>query len=706
MKSRSRGQRRGSALILVLMMTLAVAGLSIAAIFLSSSAGLLSRYYDRERDFRLAAEAALAQLRSRLPLDTLMAFPDTGVIQLLAGFQPTDASGASASNVRVNVYAAVTGDTSGLATPHLTLIAASYDANGTRHVRRMDLRRESFSHYAFFTDSFNAAFSFGPGVVHGRVHSNESWRSGTGAAAATYVDTVTAVTALVGTGTYASDTSTAVPRIHYPADSTYPRLQAYADTAKLAFTPVSGSGAGWVKGSRLAFVTVDADGDGSIDADEGFARVFDLADGMDTTRLSVGLVHDQSLFGFTRRQWDNADIQNQCGAWYLRSGRWHFFPVATHRAVWARAVIQATGASAFPDVNPSDMDDMDDYSRTATNLILNQETARCYPAGSPQLMTTERMTNLAGVIGGGVGDTIPFGVIVPPAGWPASAPSGYGGSDTTFTSVVKTCTVSTGGTTGYCNAGTAVTLGSWRAFGGTPVSGIASTIRQPGELPYLWPYGSPRNPKARGMLYASSGPLVVSGELRGSATLLVNGSVRLIEGMSVVNDPSDPSAAACTDRFGLVAVGDILVVDNGLTRGRRIGSIIATISKHLGPARDVELFGSYMSLRGTVGIENYASTGFVPQSCPASAAANTSAGCLRTSGALVMRRFTPHYNGANTGVRYTGMKDPCQATDNRPPFFPLTNRYTFVRTLEIEPSRANTPAKIRSILLRLKGKSL
>jgi hypothetical protein len=52
-------------LILVLLMTLAVAALAIAAIFMSSSAGLLSRFYDKERTYRLAAEAAVEIVRSR-----------------------------------------------------------------------------------------------------------------------------------------------------------------------------------------------------------------------------------------------------------------------------------------------------------------------------------------------------------------------------------------------------------------------------------------------------------------------------------------------------------------------------------------------------------------------------------------------------------------------------------------------------------------
>lgn len=701
MRRRPRQARRGSALILVLMMTLAVAGLSIAAIFLSSSAGLLSRFYDRERDFRLAAEAALAELRSRLARDTVLAIPDTGTVQLLAGFQPLDAAGTP-SSVRVNVYAAVTGDSTGLETPHLTLLAASYDANGTRHVRRMDLRRESFSAYAFLTDSFNSAFTFGPATVHGRVHSNGSWRSGTGGSAATYADTVTAVASLTGTGSYASDTTTAVPLIAYPADSTYPRLAAHADSGDLAFAPVSGSGIGWTGGSRLEFVPVDADADGTVEEDEGFVRVFDLEAGNDTMRLRVGFKHDQSTY----RQWSNVDVQNQCGAWYHRSGRWHFFPVATHRASWAHAVIQATGSSNFPAVNNPTMTTMSGYSRTATNTVLNQSTARCYPAGSPQLMTVERMTNVAGVITGTAADTIPFGVITPPGGWPADAPFGYGGNDTTFTAVAKTCTVSSGGTSGYCDPGTVDTLGTWRAFGGVAVSGVPTTVRQAAELPYLWPFAPERNAKSRRVIHATAGPLYVSGVVRGRVTLFVNGRVEVIDGLSYVRDPADPDATTCSDQLGVLAVADILVADNAINAGRRVGSAFGTITHHFGGARDVALYGNFMSLTGTVGIENYSTTGIVPQSCPASAAANTSAGCLRTSGALVMRRFTPHYNGANTGVRYTGMKDPCQATDNRPPFFPLTNRYRLVRTLEVEPSQANTPAKIRSLLLRLKGKSL
>src|ERR1019366_8319777 len=76
--------RRGSALILVLIMTLSLAGLAMSAIYLSSSAGLLSRYYDRERNYRYAAEAAIALGKSRAQMgDTTMHLLDSGATSLL-----------------------------------------------------------------------------------------------------------------------------------------------------------------------------------------------------------------------------------------------------------------------------------------------------------------------------------------------------------------------------------------------------------------------------------------------------------------------------------------------------------------------------------------------------------------------------------------------------------------------------------------------
>ena len=102
--------RRGSALILVLIMTLSLAGLAMSAIYLSSSAGLLSRYYDRERNYRYAAEAAIALGKSRLQVgDTTLKLPDDSAKVLLTAASLTDANGITIPRVLVNLYGGYTG---------------------------------------------------------------------------------------------------------------------------------------------------------------------------------------------------------------------------------------------------------------------------------------------------------------------------------------------------------------------------------------------------------------------------------------------------------------------------------------------------------------------------------------------------------------------------------------------------------------------
>lgn len=716
--------RRGSALILVLLMTLAVAGLAIAAIFMSSSAGLLSRFYDREREFRLAAESGLELAIARLARDSSLAVPDTGMIQLTAGFQVTDAAGNLLPRARVNVFASQTGDTTGLLLPFVTLLSVSYDANGTRHVRRADLRRESFSRYALFVDSFPTTVTHGPGTVSGRVHSNQDWRGS--ASGNRYRDTVSTVAAISGTGTFDVDSVVGVTRIPYPSDSTFAGLAARAAAADLSFTPVSGSG----RGTRLEFVAFDADGDGVLEAHEGFAKVFDLASaaGIDTTRLraspAVSTGYSTAAGSWLAYyRWDDPIIQNQCGAFYYRDSRWSFFPVSIHRSAWARSVIQRNGSNDEPNVNNGMMNRLDDYSYEAAAEILSDiPTARCFPAGSPYLMPAERFTNVAGAVTGNPAtDTVPFGVVTPSGGWPASASGGYGGTDSTFTDTVRTCTISAASTpAGRCVAGSRAELGIWRAFGGTPVASVAGTVRQERERRFLWPVAAPANPASRGVINSTAGPLYVSGVVRGNVTLLVGGRAAMVDRLTLARDPNDPEVPACDNGLGVVARGDILVVDGLTSRVRRVGRhdvthtwlLDASETVLVGGSSRFTLHGAFMSLAGTFGTENAGATmgdAGAQFSCPTGAASSTASngGCLALTGSAVMRRYSPLYTStANSGFRYEGAVDRCQSRGARAPFFPLTNRLTLVRTLEIEPSQANTPAKIRAILMRLKGRAL
>jgi hypothetical protein len=695
--------RRGSALILVLLMTLAVAALAVAAIFMSSSAGLLSRFYDREREYRLAAESALEITRSRLARSPSIAIPDTGMAQLASGLQLRDADGVVMPRVSANVFAAVTGDTSAAGLPSVSLIAQVYDGNGTRYVRRMDLRRESFSRYNLFVDSFPSGLTFGPGTVTGRVHTNGIWRSGTGSATdQVYRDTVAAVGGFSGVGTFL-DTLSGVTPITYPRDETYPLMSTLATAANLSLAPVTGSGSGWVQGTRVEFVVFDADGDATIEVGEGYARVFDLAAGSDTSRLRASVDPNSWYIAFWAKPWADVSVQNQCGAFYLRAGSWQFFPVATHRAAWARNVIQATGAANYPAITNPTMNSMDDSTYAAASAILSQPTARCFPAGSPYLMPTERMTNATCQVTGTNADVFPYGTAAS-----GCFPSGtrYGGMDTTFTPTARTCGIRANG---LCTGGVSSVLGTWRAFGGTPVSGIASSIRQANELPFLWPISKPSNANSAGVMRIT-GNVFLSGRVRGELTVMVDGSPRIIESLTQVNDPSSPDTEPCADQLGLVAVGDILVADNALLRPKRIGGFppIQSFIRHLGGSRDVQIHAQLMSLTGTVGVENPGTSALSGNAlpCPDGTTANTAGGCFRLVGGAAMRRYSALHSGSNTGLRWAGLSDRCSTSGQRPPLFPLTSRYAVLRSLEVAPTQANNPTKIRALLMRLKGRVL
>ena len=703
--------RRGSALILVLLMTLAVAGLSIAAIFMASSAGLLSSFYDREREYRLASESALERVRARLQRDSSFAIPDTGMVQVVSGERITDADGNALTKARVNVYAAVTGDTTGTEMPTITLIAVAYDAGGTRHVARTDLRRESFARYTLFTDSFPSGLTHGPGSVPGRVHSNGSLRlSGSDNR---FLDTVSVVTSVTGSGTFDIDSLVGVSRVLYPKDSTYPRLDTLAGNANLRITPLSGGRLG----TRIEFVAYNIDGDSILEPHEGFLRVFDADSGSyaDTTRLRATPAVLNSGGQGNYLAWDDPIVQNQCGAFYLRNNRWHFFPVSTHRRSWADDIIASTDDDDYPQIDGDDMDDMDDNDRDAAFLILSQPTARCFPAGSPYLMPAERFTNASGVVTNTASDVNAWGRYAPPGGWPGGAP--YGGSDTTFTRIPRNCSVGNGPTL-LCAPTTVNRVGRWRLFPGTPVAGasVPDSVVQDAELPYLWPLHSSRNASSRGVVSVTSGPIHVSGTIAGQVTLRVNGRVTLVDELKYARDPNDPNVDACTNAFGLLAVGDILVV-NGLTsRVRRISDGGSGSSRRRdgmwGAGPRFTMHGLFMSLGGTVGVEapTYIQGSTNAQIvCPDNANGNPNefnGGCLAVTGGMLMKRYTALHNGTDTGFRYYGATDRCQIAGGRPPFFPMSNRYNVVRTLAIQPNDARTPALIRTLLLRLKGKAL
>ena len=650
-------KRTGSALVLVLIMTLSLAGLAISAIYLSSSAGLLTRYYDKERDYRYAAEAALALGKSRVTADSLMTklptplIPDTTAWKMVNAGSLSDAGGVAIPKIKVNLYVGFTGDTVGRFGNFITLLSQAYDTGGTRHVRRLDLASESFSKFAMFVNTFSAGLAYGNGeFIRGRAHSNQGWFS-SGAPGPTYFDTVSAVGTVSGTATYTYPSLNGVAAVPFPTVAKLAALTGYASAANLQFTPVSGAGTAVTqtcvgcslaapidlsgrttapitpglsapqRGTRVSFRPVDMDGDGTYDQeDEGMMMIFDIALNIDTSAIRVDLPHSGALGH------NSITILNQCGLLVqipligTIPAHTEFFPVARFREKWVRArlklagVTTAVGGTAFSVTDTSSTlaggmglignDSLPTNAAVDSILGRGVGNSRCFPVGSPYLMLTERYVDTNCAVATDTTTTL--------WGWGADqvmttacpATKQYGGQDTTFTASVTRCAIF--GRGGKCKGGFPRSLGAWRTWAGATLPAIPVNVLQAGQKPYLWPLFKPFNLVSKGVINSTTGPVYLGSPndmLRGNVTFYesdVNKDVIFIDDLIYDQDPTT-SAALCRNFLGIIAGRNVIIADNALNRPRPNAG--GTRNYFYG-IPDFTLHAVTMSLTGTVGMED------------------------------------------------------------------------------------------------------
>lgn len=749
--------RKGSALILVLIMTLSLAGLAISAIYLSSSAGLLSRYYDRERNYRYAAEAAIALGKSRLQMgDTTLHLPDTGAVTLLSGASLKDASNNTIPIVQVNLYGGFTGDTIGIYGQFVTFLAQAYDAGGTRMVRRLDFSQESFSRFAMFTNTFSAGLCYGTGeFIRGRAWSNQIWNS-CGPPGPTYYDTVSAASTVSGSATYIFGYQASQTAIPMPTVAKLAALTTYASGANLQFTPVTAtsgsvgptqtSGTSTVdlsgetvttkptQGTRVSFKPVDVNNNGSYEIGEGMMMIFDLAPGMDTASLRV----DFAATPTTVASQSDIVLTNQCGLLMhfaagtvvaggptFASAHNEFFPIARLREPWVRTRIMhgvtAVGSTVIVAGDTAKMDSLPSYKADSLTpkvvftkaLSYGIGNSTCYPAGSPLLMLSERNTTNGCVI------TQATNVVV--YGWGSTggncgASSQYGGMDTTFTPSPMRCAWFGKGTTGRCNGSTGngyqVALGSWRTWAGAALPAIASSVIQATEVPYLWPLWLPYNINSRGVVNATTGPVYVSDTLRGDITFYLSNATQNISIIAPLVYDQVPTAAnaLCRNFLGIIAGQHVLAANNALQRPRLLPFTSGSVTTWLGTP-NFYLDAVAMALNGTVGVEDGYNW---PTTTPGGPTSPTvicstytqSGGCINQIGGVIEQYISPTYADANTGYRENRSVDPCQLTNSRPPFFPATGRYLANKYYEIDPTLVATPTQVATFFNSLRGASV
>jgi hypothetical protein len=754
--------RKGSALILVLIMTLSLAGLAMSAIYLSSSAGLLSRYYDRERNYRYAAEAAIALGKSRVQVnDTTLHLPDDTAKLILNGASLTDASGTTIPRVLVNLYGGYTGDTVGIFGQFATFLAQAYDSGGTRMVRRLDLVAESFSRFAMFTNTYSAGLCYGTGeFLNGRAHSNQLWNS-CGPPGPTYFDTVSAHTTISGQATYLRDSIPNAPIIPMPTIAKLAALTTYASTANLQFTPVTTTSAAAaptqlggtanvtsvnlsgrvaaagnpVRGTRVRFKPVDMDNSGTLEVGEGMMMIFDIADGIDTAAIRVDIAATPT----TAAVQNNITLMNQCGLLVhfatgtavaggptFAAAHNEFFPVARFREQWVRARIMhgttPVGNTPFVTADTTAMSGQAGYAADSLQpaavyakvLGYGVGNSRCFPAGSPQLMLTERNVTVACV------PSTATNVIV--FGWGSTggncaASTQYGGMDSTFTATPMRCAWfgkqnASAAVSGRCTQQTSgngfqIALGAWRTYAGAALPAIAASVLQAVEKPYLWPLWIPYNMNSKGVVNSTTGPVYLSDTLRGYITFYESDATKDVNIIAplVYDQVPNASTSLCRNFLGIIAGQNVLASNEALQRPRVLPG--SGVVKWLGTP-NLQLHAVTMALNGTVGIEdgwNYPTTSPGGPTSPTAicGAFTQSGGCINQIGGVIEQFISVTYLDNNTGYRENRAVDPCQKTNQRPPFFPATGRYLDNKYYEIDPTLVDTWPKVKLFFESLRG---
>jgi hypothetical protein len=630
--SRLRNQP-GVALVMTLVLTFAIGALAMGAIYTRSNAYLVGRTAEREKELRLAADAALQIGKSRLNNDPY-ALPDTGYATLQAGAQVLGANGIAVPGLTYNLYAGPTGSTTGQFGRFGSVISVVSGPRGAKFVRRLELQQESFARYAYWTNketnpSGGTIYFANGDVLWGPVWSNDEITiHNTGA---TFNDDVTTAEH-INSPNYATFkkayTENATP-ITLPTITALNKLPGYATAGSYNFTPPTNGDASTVR-MRAEFVAVDLNADGdNMDSDEGFVRIYQANAGQEE---------------WIRADWtETKTAAYNCGDYHqvMIGGvaQWRFFPAVTHNntaaTAWARNLWDAVPGVTTTTVNNHADDSVDDIMKGV--LAAGQPQHRCFLGGDPNLVAVERNGN------GGV------------------AAGQIGGSNTTFTA----------------NAGAGATRGHWKQWPGAIDPRLLAA--RPTDAAYLFPLHRSLNLGSKGVMYFN-GTVMLSGVLRGRVTVYSSATVVYGDDLRY---STDPASGTCNDMLGVISTQDIIVANNAINTPQDAGGY-----RNMDDTKDVHLHGVQMALSESFFVEDW---DVGPDDANDCNGVDVGRGCLFLLGGLIQERrgAVGQTNGNGFLKRYS--YDRC-AVQIPPPYFPTTGRFLDNRYSELDPVQFNVGA--------------
>ncbi len=635
--------RRGSALVLTLVMTIALAALAMSAIFLTSNAAILSKYIESERGFRYSAEAALAEGKSRLNVDTVLqhSMPDSGYTTLLSNAQLTGADGLPIPDGTVNLYLGRTGNFTGQYGNFASIVAEARDPSGARYVRRLEMTEENFARWIYWQDqTTGGCYANGEAIV-GPMWSNANITACSFLPGARFTDEVSTA------GVFVNKSSAVFTKqppkenqtpMSLPPVSRLANLTTYATSAHYAFTSPTAGGSGTAR-IRIEFVAIDLNGDTAATAnDEGFFRVW-------TGNSSLGTRADYGLWSDA-----NAVSQNQCGAFFPwpnasdTAQRFVPYSVRSHFNIGSDLKFNYISLGAVAD-----------WRAATLKQFMQRPGARCYPSGDPHLAPLVDFTR---------------------PGNDTSFYASYNGTEPNATPYVK----------GYGS------WASWRATGGTVQANLAGRL----DADYLFPLDRATNPSSKGVI-SFTGTVAVSGVLRGRVTLFAGGTVTFIDDLTYATNPLT-LPKLCRDMLGVIATNNVSIADNAINSPQTPDGTTGAGSKlFMSANRDFVLHGVVMALNNTFIPDNFAGTASGAQSGGLCNGFSVGSGCIFQIGGVIVKLASATFTGTGgSGYMENRIYDQCMAHQS-PPYFPTTGRYFENRYYEIDPVRFDVTELFRRL---------
>ena len=378
--------RRGAVLFMTLLVTIAVAGMALGGVLLASGAQLSTRYNAKEALLQASADGGLEVVRdsvNRGIFDSLL--PVTGYTTLASSVPVTDALGNPQPRISLSLYVGRTGGrTGGAATAgqygsnFASALSIISDTRGAVAARRLLLTQESWAKFAVAINNWSGGAAYGCGEsVNGPFFSNTGMiiQGGCTSPKTLFAGPVSVVGSItnVGSGNFTQGYKTGVTPIVWPTPARISLMRQYAQDADAAngdYDLTSLTIGSRIPGLRIEFVTVDVNGNGVIDWDEGFMRVWIPANTRDSVLAYATARRWPTVPGAVVQAQDPNTISRNCGATTtLGGGATEFYT--------ADSVYKVSGLSAV---------------RT---LLSSNATRRCFLGGDPHLypwVTSDTLT--------------------------------------------------------------------------------------------------------------------------------------------------------------------------------------------------------------------------------------------------------------------------------------------------------------------------